>query len=119
MFGLFKNKRKQFNGLVDTKLNNDYQIQTRDNSKFPGVIAYLEFLDIAVSARMNETEAAMYIATMYFCGLCKHGHAQEASALLQRIDHISEFEIQRKTISHERWDRFSTAIAKAREEAQI
>ena len=82
MFGLFKNKRKQFNGLVDTKLNNDYQIQTRDNSKFPGVIAYLEFLDIAVSARMNETEAAMYIATMYFYGLCKHGHAQEARRLI-------------------------------------
>lgn len=33
MFGLFKN-RKQYNGTVDTKLNNEYQIQTRDNELF-------------------------------------------------------------------------------------
>ena len=36
MFG-FRN-RKQYNGSVDVKLIEGYEIATRDNPKFPGVL---------------------------------------------------------------------------------
>jgi hypothetical protein len=45
--GIFANKRKKYNGTVDTKLKNEYQIATRDNPSFPGALAYLGLIDNA------------------------------------------------------------------------
>lgn len=114
MFGLFKN-RKKYNGQVDTKLNNEYQISTRDNPNFPGIMAYLELIDTAWNAKMNEDEAAMFIATLYFSGLCKHGLSIEASVLLPRIIKIAEFCVPKGMIGQERWNKFAGAIREGRE----
>jgi hypothetical protein len=90
MFGLGR-KRKLYNGAVDTKLNNEYQIATRDNSKFPGSLYYLQLIDNAWGANMSEDEAALYIATLYYDGIVKQGHLTEASALHGRIQSIVKF----------------------------
>lgn len=105
MFGLFKN-RKRYNGDVDTKLNNEYQIVTRDNPLFPGMLAYLELIDQAWNGRMNESEAAMYIAVLYHSGIKKHGDAAEASALAGRIKAVAQFNVQTGQISAEKARKF-------------
>ena len=51
MFG-FRN-RKQYNGSVDVKLIEDYGIATRDNQKFPGVLAYLKMIDQAWDSKLT------------------------------------------------------------------
>jgi hypothetical protein len=79
-----------YNGAVDTKLNNEYQIATRDNPKFPGNLYYLQLIDNAWQASMSEDEAALYIATLYYDGIVKQGHLKEAS-VHGRIHSIVEF----------------------------
>jgi len=118
MFGLFKN-RKKYNGQVDIKLNNEYSIRTKGNPHFPAIMAYLELIDIAWNSQMSEDEAAMYIATLYFSGLCKNGYGAEASALLPRIVDIAEFGVNKGLISDQRWQKFAGAIRDAREIAGI
>jgi hypothetical protein len=120
MFGFFRN-RKKYNGQVDLKLNNEYQIVTRraENSLFPGAFAYLELIDQAWNSQMNEDEAAMFIATLYFSGLCKNGSTIEATLLLPRIIRIAEFNVPKNIISDERGERFSGAIRNGREIAGI
>jgi hypothetical protein len=98
LFGVGR-KRKLYNGAVDTKLNNEYQIRTRDNPSFPGMIAYLQFIDNAWDANMSEDEAALYIATLYYDGISKTGSQTEASALHGRILSIVEFGRARGLIS--------------------
>ena len=115
MFG-FRN-RKKYNGSVDIKLNNEYQIPTSDNPGFPGTLAYLELIDKAWDGKMSEDEGALYIATLYYCGLRKHGLHSEASALYSRIQSIVSFGLPNGLISHERWDKFSGAIERANHEA--
>jgi hypothetical protein len=66
MFG--SGRRKRYNGAVDVKLNNEYQINTQNSPGFPGALAYLR-LDNAWNGKMSEDEAALYIATLYCCGL--------------------------------------------------
>lgn len=110
MFGF--GKRKKFNGIIDTKLNNEYQIETRGNEKFPGLTAYLELIDNAWNGDMSEDEGALYIAVLYYCGLLKAGHTQEAESLLSRIHSIADFGVRRQMISQARWDKFHGAIVK-------
>jgi hypothetical protein len=98
MFGLGR-KRKLYNGAVDTKLNNEYQIATRNNPKFPGSLYYLQLIDNAWGASMSEDEAALYIATLYYEGIAKQGHLTEAGALHSRILSIVEFGRARRLIS--------------------
>jgi hypothetical protein len=117
MFG-FRN-RKQYNGTVDVKLNNEYQIPTRDNPSFPGVGAYLELIDNAWNSKMSEDEGALYIATLYYCGLLKHGLHAEAETLHSRIHSVVKFGVPKGIISHVRWAKFSGAIEQARQEAGI
>ena len=79
--------------------NNEYQIATHDNPKFPGVLAYLQLIDNAWDASMSEDEAALYIATLYYDGITKAGHHSEATALHGRIQSIVEFGRERGLIS--------------------
>ncbi|MFI8609315.1 hypothetical protein ACIGFL_13470 [Pseudomonas sp. NPDC077649] len=117
MFGL--GGRKKYNGIVDTKLNNEYQIETRNNKNFPGMLAYLELIDNAWNSKMSADEGALYIATLYYCGILKHGLRDTANQLYSRIQSISRFGINSGTISQERWMKFSAAIAKAKIEAAV
>lgn len=113
MFGLFKN-RKKYNGTVDTKLNNEYQIQTRENEFFPGMVAYLKLIDGAWDSNMTEDEAAMYIASLYVAGLKKHGFHAVALPVLERLMSVGQFGVTHGTIRVELAHRFLTAIDDAR-----
>lgn len=117
MFGF--GNRKKYNGVIDTKLNNEYQIQTRENPKFPGALAYLELIDIAWAAKMTEDEGALYIAALYYCGILKEGYQSEAEALLPRIHSVVEFGLPKGMISKARWSKFSAAINDAKHEADV
>lgn len=109
MFGLFRN-RKKYNGTVDTKLNNEYQIPTRDNERFPGLMGYLQLIDNAWAASMTEDEAAMYIATLYYCGLVENGHQMEARAVVGRINSVGQFGVSNGSISMDRATKLLAAI---------
>lgn len=113
MFGLFKN-RKKYNGAVDTKLNNEYQIQTRDNEYFPGMLAYLKLIDGAWDSNMSEDEAAMYIASLYVAGLKKHGFHEVALPVLERLMSVGQFGVNHGTIRFELAHRFLSAVDAAR-----
>lgn len=117
MFG--RGNRKKYNGSVDIKLNNEYQISTRDNPSFPGMLAYLELIDNAWKTKMSEDEGALYIATLYYCGILKHGHHEEANALYSRIQSVANFGVSKGMISQARWAKFSEAIQQANQEAGI
>ena len=117
MFGF--GKRKKYNGVVDIKLNNEYQIKTRNNSKFPGTLAYLEYIDMAWKAKMSEDEAALYIATLYYCGIVEHGFLDEANELYKRIKSIVKFCLSKGIVSEVRWTKFSNEIEKVNIKAGI
>ncbi|MFZ2209566.1 MAG: hypothetical protein WAV22_12945 [Porticoccaceae bacterium] len=117
MFGF--GNRKKYNGAVDVKLNNEYQIPTRDNPSFPGMLAYLELIDNAWNAKMSEDDGVLYIATLYYCGILKHGLHTEAHALHSRIQSIVSFGLPKGMISQARWEKFSGAIQQANREAGI
>lgn len=117
MFGL--GGRKKFNGAIDTKLNNEYQIATRNNHNFPGALAYLELIDNAWNAKMSEDEGALYIATLYYCGLLQNGLQEKAAQLFARIQSVVEFGVPRGMISPLRWSKFSETIQQANIQAGI
>lgn len=117
MFGF--GKRKKYNGTVDIKLNNEYQVSTEDAPGFPGVFAYLELIDNAWNTNMTVDEAALYIATLYYCGLVKNDILDIAAELNLRIESIVRFGLSKETISQERWQKFSSAIEQAKKEAGI
>ena len=117
MLGFF-NKRKRYNGEVDTKLNTEYQIKTRDNPLFPGALKYLSIIDNAWNAKMNSSEGALYIATLYYCGIVKHGHTKEGAALLERINHIVGFNLKNGIVTESLWYRFANEIDQATEEVE-
>lgn len=117
MFGF--GNRKKYNGAVDVKLNNEYQIRTRDNPSFPGMGAYLELIDNAWNTKMAEDDAALYIATLYYCGILKHGLRDEASALYSRIHSIVGFGLPKGIISQDLWSKFSEAIQQANQKAGV
>jgi hypothetical protein len=113
MFGA--GKRKRYNGVVDVKLNNEYQIDTQNGPGFPGTLYYLGLIDNAWKSEMSEDEAALYIATLYCCGLVKKGDRKEAVNLIARISSVAPFGVSKGLISQERWDRFAAAIREAEE----
>lgn len=117
MFGF--GNRKKYNGAVDSKLNNEYQIATRDNPNFPGMLAYLDLIDNAWNVKMSQDEGALYIATLYYCGLLKHELYTEANALHSRIQSIGTFGLSKGIISQARWTKFSDAIQQAKQDAGI
>lgn len=111
MFG-FRN-RKEYNGTVDLKLVNGYGIATRDNPKFPGVLAYLKMIDEAWNAKFTEEEAAMFIATLYYSGLKREGHTEEARALAARLSTTGQADFGAGKIGMQRLSAFMAAIEKA------
>ena len=117
MFGF--GARKKYNAVVDTKLNNEYQLLTRDNPNFPGILAYLKLIDNAWDTKMSADEGALYIATVYYCGLVDHKLFAEASILNSRIQSIVGFGLSKGLISQVRWNKFSAAIQKSKHEAGI
>jgi len=93
-------KRKRFNAVIDTKLNNEYQINTQNNIAFPQINAYLNLLDMAWNNKMTEDEGALYIATLYCCGIIKKdGYNKESSKIMDRIDSILDFSVPKGLIS--------------------
>ena len=111
MFG-FRN-RKQYNGSVDVKLTDGYGIATRDNPKFPGVLAFLKMIDQAWDSKFTEEEAAMFIATLYYSGLKREGHDAEARALASRLSTTGQADFGAGKISMQRLSVFMAAIEKA------
>lgn len=111
MFG-FRN-RKQYNGTVDAKINDGYGIATKDNAKFPGVLAYLRMIDQAWDSKFTEEEAAMYITTLYYSGLMREGHAAEAKALASRLATMGQTDFTDGKISMHRLATFMAAVEKA------
>lgn len=93
MFG-FRN-RKKYNASVDVKLNNEYQISTRDNPHFPGVLKYLELIDVSWNNKASEDECAMQIATLYLSGLFRASLFEEAKAVSERLVHIGQYGVER------------------------
>lgn len=114
MFGLFRSRPK-FNGTVDTKLNNEYQINTR-REPFPGPMAFLKILDVAWGADMNEDEAAMYVATLFFVGVLRSGDEEGAEALLDRLNQVGDFGVSHGMIAKHKHEKFRAAIDAAIDE---
>lgn len=79
---------------------------------------YLELLDTAWQVKMSDDEAAMYVATLYYCGLVKNGRSDIAEPLGIRIQEIAKFCVPKGMISQERWEKFSGAISSAKYEPQ-
>lgn len=117
MFGFF-NKRRRWNGDIDTLLNNSYQIATRGNSLFPAPIKYLSILDNAWNANMNHHEGALYIATLYFCATVKRGHVVESGPLLGRINKIVGFNLQHGQVDIQLWHKCANLIDEVVEEIE-
>jgi hypothetical protein len=111
VFG-FRN-RKRYNGDVDTKLIEGYGIATRDNPKFPGVLAYLKLIDEAWSSKFTEEEAAMFIATLYYSGLKREGHHAEARTLAARLSTTGQGDFGAGKISMQRLAAFMAHVEKA------
>lgn len=111
MFGL--GGRKKYNGAIDTKLNNEYQISTEGNPNFPAALAYLDIIDHAWNGKMTEDEGALYIATLYYCGLVRHGLRDEAQGLRPRIIRVADFGVRKGMIAEGRWRKFEKAIEDA------
>lgn len=107
--------RKKFNGNVDHLLTSAYKIVTRDNPIFPGVLAYLEMLDQAWSAKFTDEEAAMFVATLYYSGLMQHGFYDEAGPLEIRLQEIGARGFAAGKIGMQRLSSFKAHIDKANE----
>lgn len=105
------NKRKQYNGAVDTKLNNEYQIATHDDPNFSGVFAYLNLVDNAWYSNFSADECAMYIAILYYGGMLEKGRHADAARLLERVNAIANFNVPKGLISQEQWKKFVAGIA--------
>jgi hypothetical protein len=68
---------------------------------------------------MSEDEGALYIATLYYCGILKHGQHAAASALLPRVHSIVQFGLSKGMISQEVWAAVSRDIQKANTAAGV
>lgn len=115
MFG-FRN-RKKYNGVVDTKLNNEYQIRTNDNPHFPGVLAYLNLIDTFYQGGSTEDECALQIATLYLSGAIKHSLSDEAQSVWARMHQVAPFGVARGLIRQEVWDKCAALVKNAQGEA--
>lgn len=114
MFG-FRN-RKKYNGAVDVKLNNEYQIKTRDNPNFPGILKYLELIDVSWNNKATEDECAMQIATLYLCGLIRHALRDERRVVADRFERVGPYGVERGLIRLEIWEKCVALIEKTKRE---
>lgn len=115
----FRN-RKKYNGSIDAKLTGEYKIVTDGdrNSKFPGVIKYLEMIDQAWNAKFTEEEAAMFIATLYYSGLKQNGHHEDAHQLAKKLSSVGQSDYASGKIGMQRLQSFMTHIEKANEDTK-
>ena len=114
MFG-FRN-RKKYNAVVDTKLNNEYQIRTQDNQHFPGILTYLKLIDTPYYDGATEDECALQIASLYLSGAIRNSLVEEARAVSTRIGQVGPFGIERGLIRQEVWDKCVALVEKTRRE---
>ncbi len=114
MFGF--HNRKKYNAAVDVKLNNEYQIRTRDNPNFPGVLKYLELIDVSWNDNGSEDECAMQIATLYLCGLLRHALWDEGRVVAGRFDQIGPYGVQRGLVRAEVWEKCVALVEKTKRE---
>ncbi|MBQ1784666.1 MAG: hypothetical protein II007_13550 [Gammaproteobacteria bacterium] len=105
--------RKRYNGAIDQKLNNEYQIATRGNTLFPGMLAYLSLVDDAWGARLNEDEGALFIATLFYCGIRKNGLHDMADDLGYRVAAVTAFGLKNGAISQQHADKCVRAMQDA------
>lgn len=112
MFGLFRSQPK-FNGTVDTKLNNEYQIHTKQDNRFPDPALYLRLLNDMWQLKASEDEAAMYIAALFYRGLLKAGYRDEALLLQARIIEVGVFGVEHGMISRARFEQIASEIRTA------
>lgn len=103
MFG-FRN-RKKYNADVDVKLNNEYQIKTRDNQHFPGILKYLELIDASWNSNATEDECAMQIATLYLCGLFRNRLWEDGRVVAGRLDQVGPYGVQVGLVRLEVWEK--------------
>ena len=82
---MFGKKRKIYNNTVRSIIENAYDIVTdrNKNENFPDTFAFLRIIDQAVSLRLNENEAAMYVSSGYIVGIYAHHMQDEADALFE------------------------------------
>lgn len=111
MFGI--GQRKKYNGTVDIKVNNEYQISTRNNPEFPRLPEYLSKIEEAWSGGLSEDEAALYIACLHYGALLHGNQIERADALLARINTIGQFNLRRGIIIEERWEALYEIVEKS------
>ncbi|MCW5614367.1 MAG: hypothetical protein KIT32_04550 [Rhodocyclaceae bacterium] len=114
MFGF--RSRKKYNAAVDVKLNNEFQIQTRGNPNFPGVLKYLELIDVSWNNKASEDECALQIATLYLCGLVRHSFWDECQVISGRFGQVGPYGVERGLIRQEVWDKCVSLVKKAQRE---
>lgn len=115
MFGLFKSRPK-FNGTVDTKLNNEYSIRTKQDNRFPGPAGYIRLLEDMWRLKTTEEEAAMYIAALFYRGILKTGYKEEALLLQKRIAEVGIFGVEHGLITRSRFDQITSEVRAATDE---
>lgn len=101
MFGF--GKRKRYNAEVDTKLNNEYGIATKDNPHFPEILSYLKYIDECWLVSLNSNECALWIATRCYCAWMKAGLQLQAGLLLDRMMSVGKFGVEKGMISEGIW----------------
>jgi hypothetical protein len=114
MFG-FRN-RKKYNAAVDVKLNNEYQIRTQDNPNFPGILKYLQLIDVSWNDKGSEDECAMQIASLYLCGLFRHSLWDEGRVVSGRFNHVGPYGVERGLIRQEVWKKCVALVERTQRE---
>lgn len=83
-----RRRRKRYNGLIDTLLNERYHIDTKSDPDFPGVMAYLELIDNGWGSKWSPEETSYYIATLLYCGLFDQGNTGKAEAVYNAMSPV-------------------------------
>lgn len=122
LFGLINRAgkaRRRYNGAVDIRLRNEYQIETNGNNHFPELTEYLNFIKLSKKNSMNADETALHIATLYYCSLLSAQMFEEASAVLLSIEALSLKHTLEGYISEQSYLKSLELISDAETEANI
>lgn len=107
---MFFRNRKRFNGEVDQKILTDYGIKTSENPDWPGVLAYLELLDVPWQQKWNADEAALHMVVLYYDGLERNGRASDALLIRPKILQVANRQVSSGVVGREKWERYQEKI---------
>ena len=115
MFGF--GARKKYNQQVDAILTKDFQIEIDQskNSKFPGILKYLEMIDEVWDDKGSAEAAAVRVVIPYYGGLVKNGtnaDRKDAEVLFVRIQNLMTLYRVKGAIEKERIDYYSKIFQK-------